>query len=526
MTEEEMQALAIAFEDAVEALSTDLAIAAALDQEADELDSKAAEATALATVKRNLAQALIAAQPERRAAAAALWRQVGEAFGFGTVAQPDPDPIPDPVSPPPPPPPPPAPEPEVVVRTVPLFDLLGVYRNEGAANGSAVIGAHEGKAALVVTPPQWGSAGIFWNGSGVQNFIKAEIFIPANITTGGIALRHGTNWTTVSLNAANNSLWKINGESVNGFAAVPRDAWVELSVDLAGLGITAFKALTFEAGSSADRKPVYFANVGFDPSATAVTGAAPVLPPPPPPPPPPVGDIVLDKFPTTPVQRWNYNQLYHPIEGPQPGKMADGTAFKFEALIPNAQGELIHRFNNTDAAGIKWEAEKKLRKTQGHYIVEATFQFKNGIINAPLWLYSEGDPVEPFHEFDFELMSNRVEYNLHNGSGGFNMKKVDKDLNGHRVRYEIIRRPNLVTMRITSLTDGWTDELVITPEKVADWATRSGAPANLRFPQNTVAMWPLTEVWRSRWPSWSGEYVPLAAGEHVDTVIHGFKFLP
>ena len=150
---------------------------------------------------------------------------------------------------------------------------------------------------------------------------------------------------------------------------------------------------------------------------------------------------------------------------------------------------------------------------------------RNGVISAPLWLYSEG-AAEGAHEYDFELMSGRIEYNLHNGNGGFNMKRTEKDLSGHRVRFEIIRRPGVVTMRVTSLTDGFTDQLIITPEVVRNWATKTGAPPNLRFPPDNIAMFPLTEHWISRWDAWGGAWVPLSGTQSIDMIIHGYSFLP
>ena len=234
----------------------------------------------------------------------------------------------------------------------------------------------------------------------------------------------------------------------------------------------------------------------------------------------------LKTFPTTAIARWNYDQVYHPVEGAQPGKMPDGFIFDFNNLVPNQQGELIHRLNAVGGAAIKWESEKKLKKTQGHYIVEATFgdPIWPNVVYNPLWLFSEGD-AQGGHEFDFEYMNGRLEYNLHNGRGGFTMKSTLKDLGGHRCRWEIIRRPDSVTMKVTSLTDGWTDELEITPALVASWTTRAGAPANLVFPPNTVAMFPVTELWRTRWPNWSGTWKDLPAGEYVTMTLHGYNFL-
>ena len=248
------------------------------------------------------------------------------------------------------------------------------------------------------------------------------------------------------------------------------------------------------------------------------------------PPPVPVDSVVLDKFKATDSIFQQYSaSVWHPIVGAQPGKLEAGTAFKYEALSVNAAGELVHTLNNTDAAGIKWEAEKRLKRTHGHYMVEATFiPVKPGVVYNPLWLYSEGS-AEGGHEFDFEYMNGRLEYNLHNGSGGFTMKSVEKDLSNLRCRWEIIRRPGKVTMRVTA-SDGWSDELIITPEAFAVWATKAGAPANLRFPPDTIPMFPLTELWIANqgWGApnniWSGKWVPFAADEKVLMVIHGYKF--
>ncbi|MBK8196967.1 MAG: hypothetical protein IPK75_01265 [Acidobacteria bacterium] len=239
--------------------------------------------------------------------------------------------------------------------------------------------------------------------------------------------------------------------------------------------------------------------------------------------PPPATGLTL--FPTQSVAYQNYNQVYHPIEGAQPGKMPDGFSFAFGNLVPTADGALIHRLTGTTGAAIKWEAEKKLAKTQGHYVTEATIpRVVPGVVYNPLWLYSEGS-AEGGHEFDFEYMQGRLEYNLHNGSGGYRMKAVNKDLSGHRVRWEIVRRPGRVTMRATSLTDGWTDELVITPAQVAAWAAQGGTPPNLRFPPDTVPMFPVTELWRCRWADWCGTWNP-ATPVPVEMILHGYRFDP
>lgn len=234
----------------------------------------------------------------------------------------------------------------------------------------------------------------------------------------------------------------------------------------------------------------------------------------------------LVRFPSEPVERHNYNQIYHPIEGPQPYKMPAGFAFRFDRIVPQRDGSLLHRLDANSGGAIKWERELSRLRTEGHYTVEATISRTHpGVVYAPLWLYSEGSS-EGGHEFDFELMQGRIEYNLHNGHGGFNMRKVEKDVAGHRMRFEIIRRPLEVTMRATSLTDGWSDELVVTPAKVAEWAKQDGAPPELRFPPGHVAMFPVTELWRCHWAEWCGEWTPLPTGEMIDMVIHGYRVDP
>ena len=244
---------------------------------------------------------------------------------------------------------------------------------------------------------------------------------------------------------------------------------------------------------------------------------APVDPPPVDPP-----TTELTKFPTEPVVHHNYSQVYHPIEGAQPGKMPAGFSFLFDNLLPTPEGELIHQLFETSGAAIKWEQEKKLWKTQGHYMVEATFGSNvPGVVYNPLWLYSEG-AIEGGHEFDFEYMNGRLEYNLHNGSGGMRVRAVQKDLGGHRCRWEIIRRPTETVMRVTSLTDGWMDSLTLTPASVAELAKVAGAPVNLRMPGNTIPMFPATELWRSRWNDWSGVWVPQT--EPVWMTLHGYSF--
>ncbi len=237
-------------------------------------------------------------------------------------------------------------------------------------------------------------------------------------------------------------------------------------------------------------------------------------------------DPVLTLFPPEPAEYQNYNQLYHPIEGNQPRKMADGSAFAFSAVLPQANGELVHRLTETQAAAIKWEAEKRLAKTQGRYVTEVTFsEVWPGVVYNPLWLYSEGS-AEGGHEFDFEYMDGRLDYFLHNGDGGFLMRSAYKDLGGHRVRWMIERRRGRVVMSVRSLTDGWSDRLVITRRKVARWAKQKGAPPDLRLPPSNIAMFPATELWRCRSPQWCGDWRPLREGQTIDMTIHGYSFTP
>jgi hypothetical protein len=430
---------------------------------------------------------------------------------------PPPPPVEDPVvSPPPPPPPPPVEEPVLgIVREVPIFD--GEFKFGGQMGGLSQIVPFEGKPAIKTTAAAWQSGGLNWNSQGTPRYLKFSFWKPAN-TTGVLTLRHTAGWNTIELKETNADKWFVDGAAATNFAAIPTDKWVEVTVNLEAFNINEFKAVNYFAHG--DGGTVYFANVGFD---TFFESAPVVLPPPPPPPPPPAPPVTgytLDTF--GPITKYNYNGIWHPIEGPQPGKQPDGWSFLYDNIVLR-NGELVHLVNDFGNCGIKWESEKRARKTQGHYIVEATMPvIENGLVCAPLWLYSEG-AVEPYHEFDFELMNRRIEYNLHNGRGGFNMKKVEKDLSGHKVRFEIIRRPNVVTMRVTSLTDGFTDELVITPELVAQWSQRTGAPAELRFPGNNIAMFPMTEFWVSRFPSWTGTWV---SGQRKEMVVHGYKFLP
>jgi hypothetical protein len=79
-------------------------------------------------------------------------------------------------------------------------------------------------------------------------------------------------------------------------------------------------------------------------------------------------------------------------------------------------------------------------------------------------------------------------------------------------------------MSVVSLTDGWRDELVIRPRMVAEWASQKVAPPNLEFPPDSVEMFPLTELWRCRTPSWCGTWRPLPPGETIDMTVHGYRF--
>jgi hypothetical protein len=234
--------------------------------------------------------------------------------------------------------------------------------------------------------------------------------------------------------------------------------------------------------------------------------------------------VVLTPFPVEPVEYRNYDQVYHPIEGYQASKFPAGFALDFSAVEPQPDGSIIQRLTETRGSAIKWESERRKGKTSGKYIVETTFsEIWPGVVYAPLWLFSEGGS-DGGHEFDFEYMDGRLEYNLHNGEGGFRMRSVKKDLGGHRVRWTIERRPGRVIMSVVSLTDGWRDELVIRPRMVAEWASQKVAPPNLEFPPDSVEMFPLTELWRCRTPSWCGTWRPLPPGETIDMTVHGYRF--
>lgn len=233
--------------------------------------------------------------------------------------------------------------------------------------------------------------------------------------------------------------------------------------------------------------------------------------------------VALQRFPEGPIDFRNYKQAIHPIEGYQT-KFLPGWTFSFDNVIVTPDAEVITRITEGKNAAFKWELEKRKARKRGRYIVEATLpKTRPGVVAAPLWLYSEG-AREGAHEFDFELMNGRIEYNLHNGNGGFNMRKVNKDLGGHRVRFEIDRRPNKVTMRIESLTDGFKDELVVTPRKVRSWAKQPGAPKKLRWPPNRMAMYPVMEFWVSNSPDWVGKWQTLAPGQSIEMTMHGYSF--
>lgn len=232
----------------------------------------------------------------------------------------------------------------------------------------------------------------------------------------------------------------------------------------------------------------------------------------------------LTKFSPLPVELREYDQPYHPIEGHQKLKFPDGFEFRFEAVEPQADGSIVQRLNESWGSAIKWEGEKRRDRRQGTYVVEATIsKVWPGVVYAPLWIYSEGSK-EGGHEFDFEYMNGRLEYNLHNGNGGYRMRAVEKDLAGHRVRWIIERRPGRVVMSALSLTDGWSDKLVVRRRTVAEWAKQKGAPADLRFPPDSTPMFPLTELWRCRTPAWCGTWRPLPPGETIDMTIHGYRF--
>jgi hypothetical protein len=236
--------------------------------------------------------------------------------------------------------------------------------------------------------------------------------------------------------------------------------------------------------------------------------------------------ITLTTFPATPVEYRNYRQVYHPIEGHQPTKFPDGFEFRFSAVEPQPDGSLIQRLTEHWGSAVKWEGERWLGKTQGKYIVEATIsEVWPGVVYAPLWIYSEGS-AEGGHEFDFEYMNGRLEYNMHNGNGGFLMRSVHKDLGGHRVRWTIERRRGRVIMSVRSLTDGWSDKFVIRRKMVAQWAKEERAPKDLRFPPDSIPMFPLTELWRCKAPQWCGTWRPLPPDETIDMTIHGYRFSP
>lgn len=235
-------------------------------------------------------------------------------------------------------------------------------------------------------------------------------------------------------------------------------------------------------------------------------------------------NIELTKFSPLPVEYAQYDQAYHPIEGHQPWKFPDGFEFRFAAVEPQSDGSVVQRLTENWGSAIKWEGEKLRQRTEGTYVVEATIsKVWPGVVYAPLWLFSEGSK-EDGHEFDFEYTNGRIEYNMHNGNGGYRMREVRKDLTGHRMRWTIERRPGRVVMTVLSLTDGWSDQLVIRRRTVAAWAKEKDAPEDLRFPPDSIPMFPLTELWRCKTPAWCGTWQPLPPGETIDMTIHGYSF--
>ena len=83
----------------------------------------------------------------------------------------------------------------------------------------------------------------------------------------------------------------------------------------------------------------------------------------------------------------NYDQVYHPIEGKQPAKFPDGFEFRFAGVEPQPDGSVVQRLTESWGSAIKWEGERRLRKTQGKYVVEATIsKVWPGVVYAPLWI--------------------------------------------------------------------------------------------------------------------------------------------
>ena len=257
----------------------------------------------------------------------------------------------------------------------------------------------------------------------------------------------------------------------------------------------------------------------------AETTAPPIQPPKPQTPQP--GRYDLTPFAAHPMKAHDYSRVLHPLIGAAQSKHLPGWDYAFENLIPQPDGSMIARITGTTMAGLKWEQEIAAKRTEANYKVEATLpEIHPGTIIAPLWLFSEGadDPGEDAHEWDFEFMHDRLELNLHNGNGGFLLDSVDRDFSGHRVLLEIDRRTDIVTMRLTDLTDGFTFQRSFTPNSLAAMAETRTAPRDLRFP--AAPMFPMMEFWISNAEDWAGRAEVPAPGETRDMILHGYSITP
>ncbi len=239
------------------------------------------------------------------------------------------------------------------------------------------------------------------------------------------------------------------------------------------------------------------------------------------------GRYELTAFAVHPMKAHDYSRVLHPLIGAAQPKHLPGWDYAFENLIPQADGSMIARITGTTMAGLKWEQEVNAKRTEANYKVEATLpDIRPGTIVAPLWLFSEGadEPGDDAHEWDFEFLHDRLELNLHNGNGGFLLDAVHRDFSGHRVLLEIDRRTDIVTMRLTDLTDGFTFQRSFTPDSLAAMAQTRDAPRDLRFP--AAPMFPMMEFWVSNAEDWAGPAELLAPGEVRDMILHGYSITP
>ena len=121
---------------------------------------------------------------------------------------------------------------------------------------------YSGSTSLRITAGSYSKVGP-GNGTAISasNPVVRLAVYKASGSSGSLVVRHTSGWSTITLNASNNTYWRIDGaDGQSGVSDLTADQWHVLEVDLVGLGVTDFKAIQVKGGGS-DGNVYYFDDI-------------------------------------------------------------------------------------------------------------------------------------------------------------------------------------------------------------------------------------------------------------------------